>query len=266
MKRIEDLLQDSSALKAHLVSNLQDLNNSFSELINFGISLAQQIMPYLSDVRGSKTPFQFEHILSLVRRTASSTVNKGSNAASPWQGVSDYIANVLQQVHALVPLTMEPANTLKSKWNQFPPSGDVHENSHIAVTGTPPWVTRVSEVKARAAVNVEAERRVGQLNDEIQALVRNLKSKDQNIQESSVKIELMERRMETVKKQADAINDLEAELSKARKQERSYEEAIDQLQHDLDALEQDNIKFKALANNPERQGMGISLSPFCVRD
>ena len=263
MKRIEDLLQDSSALKAHLVSNLQDLNNSFSELINFGISLAQQIMPYLSDVRGSKTPFQFEHILSLVRQTASSTVNKGSNATSPWQGVSDYIANVLQQVHALVPLTMEPANTLKSKWNQVLPSGEAHEHSHIAVTGTPPWVTRVSEVKARAAVNVEAERRVGQLNDEIQALVRNLKSKDQNIQESSVKIELMERRMETVKKQADTINDLEAELSKARKQERSYEEAIDQLQHDLDALEQDNIKFKALANNPERQGMEISLSPFC---
>ena len=81
-------------------------------------------------------------------------------------------------------------------------------------------------------VNVEAERRVVQLNDEIQALVRNLKSKDQNIQESSVKIELMERRMEAVKKQANTINDLEAEMGKARKQERSYEEAIDQLQHD----------------------------------
>ena len=98
-----------------------------------------------------------------------------------------------------------------------------------------------------------------QLNDEIQALVRNLKSKDQNIQESSVKIELMERRMETVKKQADTINDLETELSKARKQERSYEEAIDQLQHDLDSLEQDNMKLKSLANNPERQGLGFFL-------
>jgi dynactin 1 len=104
-----------------------------------------------------------------------------------------------------------------------------------------------------------------QLNDEIQALVRNIKSKDQSIQESSVKIELMERRMETVKKQADTINDLEAELGKVRKQERSYEEAIDQLQHDLDTLEQDNIKLKALANNPERQGLGSTfLYPFCV--
>ena len=136
--------------------------------------------------------------------------------------------------------------------------------SHPLVTGTPPWVTRISEVKARAAVNVEAERRVVQLNDEIQALVRNLKSKDQNIQESSVKIELMERRMETVKKQADTINDLEVEMSKARKQERSYEEAIDQLQHDLDALEQDNMKLKALANNPERQGSSSLSQRFFV--
>lgn len=257
MKRIEDLLKDSSALKAHLVSNLQDLNNSFSELINFGISLAQQIMPYLSDVRGSKTPFQFERVLSLVRQTASNTVNKGSNASSPWQGVSDYIANVLQQANALVPLTMEAGNTVKSMCGRFLLPGRAHRT---LVTGTPPWVTRVSEVKARAAVNVEAERRVVQLNDEIQALVRNVKSKDQNIQESSVKIELMERRMETVKKQADTINDLEAELGKARRQERSYEEAIDQLQHDLDTLEQDNMKLKALANNPERQGLDfISL-------
>ena len=66
--------------------------------------------------------------------------------------------------------------------------------------------------------------------------------------------------METVKKQADTIDDVEAEVGKARKQERSYEEAIDQLQHDLDALEQDNIKLKALANNPERQGLGFPLS------
>jgi vacuolar-type H+-ATPase subunit I/STV1 len=122
-----------------------------------------------------------------------------------------------------------------------------------SVSGTPPWVIRVAEIKANLAINVEAERKVIQLNDEIQALVRNLKAKDQHIQESSVKIELMERRMETVKKQADAIVDLESELSKARKQERSYEEAMEQLQADLDALEQDNVKLKAMAAGPERQ-------------
>ena len=66
-------------------------------------------------------------------------------------------------------------------------------------------------------------------------------------------VELMERRMETVKKQADTITELENELAKARKQERAYEEAMEQLQADLDALEQDNAKLKTLAAHPERQ-------------
>ena len=104
----------SSALKARLISNLQDLNNSFSELINFGIPLAQHIMPYLSAFADPRHRSN-SSISSLVRHTAASgTVNKGSNVSSPWQGVSDYIANVLQQANALVPLTMEPGNTLKS--------------------------------------------------------------------------------------------------------------------------------------------------------
>ena len=126
---------------------------------------------------------------------------------------------------------------------------------HLTVAGTAPWIVRVAEIKASTAINVEAERKVAQLNDEMQGLVRSLKTKDQNIQESAVKIELMERRMETVKKQADTIDDLAAELSKARKQERAYEEAMEQLQTDLESVEQENAKLKTLSAGLERQGM-----------
>jgi dynactin 1 len=128
------------------------------------------------------------------------------------------------------------------------------------VSGVAPWVTRIAEIKATLAINVEAERKAAQLNDEMQGLVRSLKTKDQSIQESTVKIELMERRMEAAKKQAEAILDLEAELSKARKQERAYEEAMEQLQADLDALEQDNAKLKTLTVGQERQGEFLFLS------
>lgn len=108
------------------------------------------------------------------------------------------------------------------------------------------------------AINAEAERKATQLQEEIQGLVRSLKTKDQTIQESGVKIELMERRMEAIKKQADTISDLEIELSKARKEKRAYEEAMEQLQADLDTLEQDNAKLKTLAAGSERQGI------FCI--
>lgn len=91
----------------------------------------------------------------------------------------------------------------------------------------------------------------------MQGLVRSLRTKDQTIQESVVKIELMDRRMGAVKRQADQIADMEIELGKARKQERAYEEAMEQLQADLDSLEQDNAKLKTLASNPDRQVMGV---------
>jgi dynactin 1 len=88
----------------------------------------------------------------------------------------------------------------------------------------------------------------------MQGLIRSLKAKDRTIQESDVKIELMERRMEAIKKQADRIAELEDEVSKGRKQERAYEEAIEQLQSDLDNMEQENAKLKTSVATTERQG------------
>ena len=112
----------------------------------------------------------------------------------------------------------------------------------------------MADIKASTAVNVEAEGKLAHMSDEMQGLVRTLKAKEQAIQESAVRIELMERRMEAVKKQADTIADLEGELSNAKKQKRVYEEAMEQLQADLDALEQDNAKLKAMTTVQERHG------------
>lgn len=50
------------------------------------------------------------------------------------------------------------------------------------------------------------------------------------------------------------MTDLEDQLSKARKQEKAYEEAMEQLQSDLDALEQENGRLKQSLNTPDRQG------------
>ena len=84
--------------------------------------------------------------------------------------------------------------------------------------------------------------------------------KDQSYQESAVKIELMERRMEAVKKQADAISELESELVKSKKQERAYEDAIELLQTDLDTMEQENNKLKQSASVADKLGLSRLLA------
>lgn len=45
------------------------------------------------------------------------------------------------------------------------------------VVGEAPWIVRIAEVKALSAVNVDAERTVNKLNDEIKDLVRGIKTR-----------------------------------------------------------------------------------------
>ncbi|KAH8119806.1 dynactin [Phellopilus nigrolimitatus] len=231
-KRLEELTQESAALGPHLLPQLKALTNV--EMVNFGVQLGQTVVPYLADIRNNKGTLQTKAVLDFVKQIAAASLGKGEKNEVSWDVVSEAVSNLIQEAGAVIPMALDPENILK-------------------ISGTAPWVTRVEEIKATLAVNVEAERKVTQLNEEIQGLARGIRSRDQTIQESSVRIELMERRLDTVKKQADAISSLETEITKARKQERSYEEAIEQLQSDLDVLEQDNAKLKQLTAGLERQ-------------
>jgi dynactin 1 len=207
-------------------------------------------MPHVDEVRASKSPFLLSKVQSFVNNIASSTVAKiCKDTTSSWSSLTKAISELVAQTNALLPRTMDHENVVKSV-----PLNLLLEHYLIldAVTGTAPWIVRIEEVKAAMAVNVEAERKVAQLNEEMQGLVRTLKVKDQNIQESSVKIELMERRMEAAKKQAEAVTELESLLGKAQKQEKYYVEAMEQLQSEFDALAKENTKLKAASNAPEK--------------
>ncbi|SRR6266851_3357331 len=207
-------------------------------------------MPHVNEVRGSKSPFQLGKVLSFVNNIIPSTVAKiCKDTTSSWASLAKAISELVAQTNALFSKTMDHENVITSM------SHNLLLGLYLildAVTGTAPWIVRIEEVKAAMAVNVEAERKVAQLNEEMQGLVRTLKVKDQNIQESSVKIELMERRMEAVKKQAEAVTELEGLLGKAQKQEKYYIEAMEQLQSEFDVLAKENSKLKAASNAPEK--------------
>ncbi|KAH6911162.1 dynactin [Coprinopsis sp. MPI-PUGE-AT-0042] len=238
LQNVLDQYKNSSAVKAHLLPQMKGLTDHVAELVNFGISLAQQVMPHLSDARAAKSPFQLKTVLDFVKETATSTVAKDLKpGASVWEALSSYIGQLMEEGNKLLPLILEQENVQK-------------------ITGTAPWITRVAEIKNALAVNVEAERKVTQLNEEIQGLARNIRTKDQVIQESAVKIEFMERKMEAAKKQADAISDLENELAKIKKQERAYEDAVEQLQKELFTAEQENAKLKTMTAGHEKQPSG----------
>ncbi|KAF9055788.1 dynein associated protein-domain-containing protein [Panaeolus papilionaceus] len=238
IKRLEDVAQDSAAVKPHLINQMKALSNYVAELVNFGISLAQQVMPHLSDVRTAKSSFQLTTILGVLKNSATSTIAKDLKpGASVWEAVNVAMTQVIDEAGKLVQPILGPENVMK-------------------ITGTAPWVTRVAEVKAALAVNVEAERKVASLNEEIQGLARAHRLQEQNVQELRVNIEVKERKLEEAKGQSDRIEELTRDIANAKKQERTHAEAIDQLQQDLDALEEENAKLKAMTAGQQQQPVG----------
>lgn len=107
-----------------------------------------------------------------------------------------------------------------------------------------PWTKRVEYLKGQAEHNAEAEQKINKLTEEVKDLLRQMRVKEQAHQEDAVKIEVMQKRMESVKKQADAITELEGELVKGKKQEKTYTDAIETMQSELERLEQENRKLK----------------------
>jgi dynactin 1 len=49
-KRVEELLQGSTALKAHLVPQMKALSNLVPEIVNFGISVRDDMFCTVSDI------------------------------------------------------------------------------------------------------------------------------------------------------------------------------------------------------------------------
>ncbi|KAG8983164.1 hypothetical protein FRB90_006256 [Tulasnella sp. 427] len=232
---MDELVAATSAVKTTIVPQWMNTVDHVGKLVGFGIPLAQAIATYMTDVRGQKHSFQLSNVLTLIRQTVYDHFGKRGQA---WALVEEAIVAISQDLNSLIDFVMEPSNAIR-------------------VSAQAPWVTRVVEIRAIAAVNLDAERAVTKLNEEILMLVKGVKTRDQTIQESAAKIELMERRMETVKQQADAIAELESQLSKANQVAQDHSEALDTVQADLDAMEKECDRLRQeLASAPEKSVAG----------
>jgi len=110
-----------------------------------------------------------------------------------------------------------------------------------------PWIQRAREIKATKQVDGELDRKFQLAQSEIKDLILQLKLKEKSLEESQVKIKLLDSRMGNVKKQADRIAALEKQASEAKARETQFEEAIENLNIDLRHAENEVGKWRKAA-------------------
>lgn len=199
--------------------------------------LAQMIGAHASFIRSSKSPLLLSDIERFLHEVTAQSA--APQDLPPWEVIAAFISRLGAQLATTLP---KIRNATKS-------------NSTISLAMDPPWKSRVGIIKQAAQYNAETERTLLRLSEESKELLREIRIRDQTLQENGVKVEMLERRLEATRKQADMILELENDVTKAKKQEKVYEDAIEQMQGELDVLEGENAKLrKGQGSSGDRQG------------
>ncbi|KAI9490050.1 hypothetical protein BDB00DRAFT_567556 [Zychaea mexicana] len=211
-------------LKSEHLHRFKTLYAISSKLSQFCFEVYKQIATYVDAKCGSKEEISLGIIQQAVYNKADEILEIAES--SLWEGCLRTIKSLTNELNTTVTRV------------------DNDNKMDKIATGVAPWIQRASDMKAEVVVSHDMERKLQQHSDEILKLIKDLKLKDQALQESTVKVELLEKRMVTVKKQAEQIATLEETLQKSQTQETMYAEAIENLQAEYDALEQENTKLK----------------------
>jgi dynactin 1 len=221
---VEDAVAGQFALLPEFTAALQDLLTSVSNAVDIAVQVAQRIGMHIASVRQSKEPLRLSDIDKFL---AEVTVQVDAEM-TPWEVISSFMERLATDLTDTLP--------------KF--RGAAKGEQVVSIAVQPPWLSRVAAIKEAAQYNAEAERKVARLSEELKEMLREVKIRDQSLQESNVKIETLGHRLESSRKQADLILDLEKEITLAKKEGKQYEDANDLLQAEFDALEAENERLR----------------------
>ncbi|OCF42027.1 dynactin 1 [Kwoniella heveanensis CBS 569] len=240
--QIEEVVASSSALMSDMSTALGNLATSVSNAVDLAVQLAQRIGAHSATVRSTKQPLKLSDIeVFLQEITAESSAQSD---APPWELIGSFISRLGHELGSILPRIKEAVK-----------GGQI-----VSMDVSPPWLARVTAIREAASFNADTERKVVKLSEELKDMLREIKIRDQNLQEAGVKVETLERRLEASRKQADIIIELENDVAKAKKQEKVYEDAIEQLQAEQDALEAENARLRKSHNAGDR-GNAVTSTP-----
>ncbi|KAK3829868.1 MAG: dynein associated protein-domain-containing protein [Linnemannia elongata] len=232
LRKIDEMTSQASVIKPEAFAQYKNACSASTKLGEFTHEVRKRILEYARARReGVKTETIHQTIFSVTDS------HLGINETGMWDGCRKMLTGLLQDITALAEGIMDPEISVK-----------VAKPDKV-------WIKRAKDLKAEVIVNVDAEQKAQSLQDQVLKLVKEAKLKDQALQESGVKIELLGKRMENFKKQAEQISILDRDVDKAKKQERDYDEAISALQADMAALEEQNTQLRRLVKKSEIRNM-----------
>ncbi|KAJ1966411.1 hypothetical protein GGI12_000121, partial [Dipsacomyces acuminosporus] len=251
LRRSAELKAADLAASSQLFEQILQLQQSSKELDDYSIRVRSTIRGYFATAASASAA-------GATAGSASGDHSGEAGAAQPpattvsVERLQQDLSSITQDVFGasdatVMGLALGTSQKLTKELGSALALANASENTSRVEQNEKPWVKRASQFKASLVQNADVEKRTEALNEEIISLARELKLRDQAIQEYSVKTEMLEKRTETMRKQSEQVAQLQKLLDTAKSKESTYEEAIESLQSEMDSLEREHRKLKQSA-------------------
>ncbi|KAI9468505.1 MAG: dynein associated protein-domain-containing protein [Benjaminiella poitrasii] len=237
IRQLEEMFEEAMTLRPEYLHRFKMLYAISTKLSKFCFDTCKEITTYIDTIRGSQEEMELSSIQKIIYDKSDEVFEMGESYM--WE-------NALRAMKTLV-------TELETTHMQI----DHDSKLDKIISNVAPWVQRASDIKAEVVINHELEHKLQQHNEEIIKLIKDVRLKDQALQEYEVKISLLEKRMEVAKKEVEHMKSLEEDLEKSMSQEQMYMEAMENLQNEYDALETENTKLKKEVSKREEVRQSI---------
>ena len=233
VRALEDLKSRSLSLTPDTIQSFEQCEASTQELAVFSRQMGVDLHALLHE-EGKAEPFTYFEVQSTIY-SATSTLFASSE--------SDILATYLNKVRVLTASLVELAAM----------ASDLEMTEEFERSPAP-WVIRSHELKSSKAVPVDAEEELRRLREDNHERATLIAIRDQTLEESAVKIELLESRMRDATKKNERINELERRIEEAKQREALLNETIESHSKELTRLEADGETWKKIAEDNKSIG------------
>lgn len=239
VREIEDLRARSLSLMPETIESFKQCELATQELADYTRHIGNDLYTLLHE-EGRAEPYTYVEIQSTIYQTTSNTFS--TDESDLFSTYANKLKLLNNQLIDLSTLTSDLGMTLEFE------------------LATAPWILRSQELKSSKIVTIDIQEEIRRLKEDNHERLRIIALRDQTLDESSVKIELLESRMRDATKKNERINELERKIETAKNRESELAEAIELQNKELSTMEADREKWKKIADESKALGEVVSGS------
>lgn len=227
-RNISDLLSRSLALNPSTTELLVNAESLTSRLAGFSRRAGEEAQALFGE-EGREEPVGIGEAELLFTRLSANSFGNGSAESTPFASLSGYLDSLTIQLNELSGMSADLENTQEFE------------------LASEPWMARSAALRATKLTSADTEAEVARLTEVVRERSLLVRSKEQELEEQSVRIEMLEARMSDAQKRSSHLADLETTVQAFKKEESALRAAVEEAHKDVNRLRKDRDQWRSTA-------------------